>query len=186
MLASRAAIGWDRLMHSPDRTCGDSILTKVRPNMETLSPVTQLHFEAPPSDKPSLGDSGVVTRPVNEFAQGVIGIRNDFLAGKLGADNPMKRIEALAANAGDMIMGRNPDFHAMEWQNPIRLGSKIRYLCTEIRTYPDPGQAFFMFLAKQVTASMIAVEEQRLEPEQAATKLRPVLEDVVDRIVGAK
>lgn len=153
--------------------------------MTSLDPVVQLHFSHAVG-KPSLGDPAVVDRLVSGFVQAVIGVRNDFLAGTPGGDNPMQRIESLALKAGDTIMGRNPEYSAMAWQNPIRLGAKIRYLCAEIRDYPDPGQALFMFLARQVVVSMIAVEEKRMHPEQSAQKLRVVINDVVDRILGVQ
>jgi hypothetical protein len=153
--------------------------------MTSRDAVVQLHFSHA-ADKPSLGDPAVVDRLVSEFVQAVIGVRNDFLAGKPGADNPIQRIEQLASNAGDVIMGRHADYQAMAWQNPIRLGSTIRYLCQEIRDYPDPGQALFMFLSTQVVTSMIAVEEKRMHPEQSAQKLRVVINDVVDRILGVQ
>jgi hypothetical protein len=38
----------------------------------------------------------------------------------------------------------------------VHLGAKIRYLCREIVQYRDLGQAFFVWLSKQVVASMIA------------------------------
>lgn len=147
--------------------------------------VVQLHFENQ-TDKPSLGDWNVVSRLVTDFGQAVIAVRNDFLSGKPGTDDPVLRIERLAAKAGDVIMGRSPEYHAEPWNNPVRLGSKIRYLCDEIRQYPDPGQAFFVWLSKQVVASMVAVEEQRMSDEVAGKKLREVLDSAVDTLVGVR
>lgn len=141
--------------------------------------------DLPGDGKPSLGNYATVSQLVADFAQGVIAIRNDFHAGKPGAEDAPGRIEQLAKEAGDKIMGRDPAYHTMPWQVPHRLGARLSALLDEAAKF-EPGQALFVWLAKQVLTATMAVEAGRVSPEDSARSLQPVLSDVADRITGVK
>jgi hypothetical protein len=151
-----------------------------------MNPLAGLVFEGNPGGKPSLGDFNVVNRLVTEFAQDVIGVRKDFHSGKPGADKPIERIEALAGHFGDIFMGRNAEFAAQPWNNPIRLGSKIRVLCSDAAQYDDEGKALFIWLARNVVRSSEAVENGEMTDEQAGKRLRDVLDSVVAMLLGIR
>lgn len=152
---------------------------------DTIRTGISLPEDLPDDGKPSLGVYGVVRQLVADFAQNVIAIRNDFLAGKPGMEDAGSRIEQLAKAAGDKIMGRDPGYHTMPWQVPYRLGARLSAMLDEAGKY-EPGQALFVWLSKQVLNATIAVEEGKISPEDSARALQPVLDDVADRITGVK
>jgi hypothetical protein len=47
-------------------------------------------------------------------------------------------------------------------------------------------QAFFVCLAKQVTASMLVVEERGVDPRKSGARLREVLDDPADLLTSVR
>lgn len=144
-----------------------------------------LVFEGNPSGKPSLGDYTTVDRLVTGFAHDVLNVRKDFHAGKPGGDKPLERIEELAQHYGDIFMGRNDAYQAQPWNNPIRLGSKIRVLLNGTSD-PDEGKSLFVWVASNVVRSSQAVEQGSMTDEAAGKKLREVLDGVVAMLLGIR
>lgn len=136
--------------------------------------------------KPSLAHLSVVDKLVRDFSASVLLVKSGFQRGLSEAKNPLVVIEAQAREAGDIIMGRNPDYDAQPWNNPARLGNVIRVLLpNEVKHYGDPGAALFMWLANQTLKAGAALDEGGSD-EDAQARLGVVVEDVVARILGVR
>jgi hypothetical protein len=150
-----------------------------------MNALAGLKFDGAPDGRPSLGDYAVVERLVKGFAHDVINVRKDFHAGKPGGDKPVERIEALAQHYGDIFMGRNDAYQAQPWNNPVRLGSKIRVLLNGTSD-PDEGKSLFVWVASNVVRSSEAVESGSMTDEAAGKKLLEVLDGVVAMLLGIR
>ena len=144
-----------------------------------------LEFTPPPEGKPYLGDLEVVSGLVNHFAYRVLEIESAFRAGKPGYENAQQRIEAMAAKAGAAIMGNDPEFSVAPWQNRDRLGTVLRLTTPGIQYLDDPGVKFFEWMALGLVKIARAME-QGMPDEAAGPKVRVLLDDAIQKIIGIK
>ena len=144
-----------------------------------------LQLPTPPEDKPYLGQLEVVSALVNHFADQVLRIESAFRTGKPGFEDAQARIEALALAAGDAIMGRSVAYATAPWQNPERLGTVLRLTTPGIHYGDDYGVKFFEYIALQLV-KLNRVMEKGTAPEEIGARVRSLLDDAIDKIIGTK
>lgn len=141
-------------------------------------------FQAPPKDLPYLGDHAVVAGLINEFADDVLTIYHEFTTGRPGADKPLDQLNDMARDYGNIFMGRTPDRYAQApWNTVPRLGVRLRAAVDEIKGDEDPGEAYFRWLALQITKAGKALDDG-MAPEQVGPTVRAILDDAIGRLLG--
>ncbi len=144
----------------------------------------RLAFQAPPKGTPYLGDHAVVAGLINEFADDVLTIYHEFTTGRPGADKPLTQINDMAKDYGDIFMGRKPNRYApAPWNTRTRLGVRLRAAVDEIKGDEDPGEAYFRWLALQITRAGKALDDG-MAPEQVGPILRAILDDAIGRLLA--
>ena len=144
-----------------------------------------LEFTLPPEGKPYLGEMEVVSTLVNHFADRVLAIESAFRTGKPGFEDAMGRVQALAQDAGDAIMGRSPAYTAAPWQNPERLGMVLRLTTPGIHYGDDYGPKFFECIALELVKLNRAMEKGTA-PQEIGSRVRVLLDDAIAKILGVK
>lgn len=111
-----------------------------------------LNFDHQPEGKPSLSSLEDVGAIVQRFAAATLADYNKFGNEEVSRDEAMGSIHARAAEVGGIFMGKDPAYHATEWNSENRLGAHIRAQDAIKFKFQgqDPGEAFFEFLALQV------------------------------------
>jgi hypothetical protein len=142
-------------------------------------------FTPAPEGKPYLGEMDVVGSLVNNFADRVLAIESAFRAGKPGFEDAQVKIEALAQENGDAIMGRNPAYTAAPWQTDERLGKVLRLTTPGIHCGDDSGPKFFEYLALELVKLNRAME-RGTAPEEIGSRVRVLLDDAIAKILGLK
>jgi len=138
------------------------------------------------STKPSLGDPDVVRGLVSEFASQVVAVRKDYNAGKVAGEAAQARIAELGLEYGKIIMGFDSAYSALPWNDPTRLGRRIRLVTPAIDGITDPGAQLFLTLAGSLVELAVAHEEGRLPDEEVKSQADVMLEDVANLILGLR
>lgn len=136
------------------------------------------------SDKPSLGNPDVVRGLVSEFASGVVAARGAWLKGKEA--DPKARIRELAVEYGNIIMGRDARFEALPWNDPTRLGRRIRLVVPPEAGITDPGVLLFTAVGASLAQIAAAHEGDRLSDAAGEQHTRTLLEDAALLILGLR
>lgn len=136
--------------------------------------------------KPSLGDPDVVRGLVSEFAAGVVAVRKAFNAGKVDGDAAKEQIRDLAREYGGVVMGRDSSYLSLPWNDPGRLGRRIRLVVPAIEGVVDPGELIFLTVGGSLVELAVAHEEGRLPDADAERHTQSMLEDLADLILGVR
>lgn len=136
--------------------------------------------------KPSLGNPDVVRGLVSEFATQVVAARKSFNEGALSGDQAQSRVHDLAVEYGAVVMGRNQDYDTLPWNDPARLGRRIRLVLPEVDGVEDPGEQLFLSVGASLIEIAVAHEEGRMPDADAEQKAKVMLEDTADLILGVR
>ncbi len=139
-----------------------------------------------PADKPSLGDPGVVSGMVAEFAGAVVDVRRRYHEDKLSGDQAQAAILELAKEYGGIIMGRDDRFAAQPWHNVSRLGRRIRLVLAGAEGGGDPGEFLFTTIGASLSELAKAHEEERISDAEAESQSKEMLADVTQLILGTR
>lgn len=136
------------------------------------------------TDKPSLGNPEVALALVSEFAAQVVAVRGQYLTGK--SKDPKAEITELAAEYGDIIMGRDERYHALPWHNPSRLGRRIGLVIPLEDGAGDPGVQLFTKVAASLMELAVAHEGGRVSDADGEAATTAMLQDVAGLITGVR
>lgn len=136
--------------------------------------------------RPSLGDAGVVRALVSEFGSLIVATRKAYNLDQLTAEQAQERVHDIASEYGDVVMGRDPKYFAMPWNDPTRLGRRIRLVIPPIVGIDDPGLLLFMTVGTSLMAIAAAHEAGRLEDSAAEAHIQSMLEDTANLILGLR
>lgn len=137
------------------------------------------------SDKPSLGNPDVVRALVSEFAAAVVGVRGAWARAD-GGGSPVVQIRELAREYGRIIMGHDDRYASLPWNNPDRLGRRIRLVCPTEPDAADPGELLFVTVASSLMEIAAANEQGRLTDTDGEMHTKAMLEDAANLILGVR
>ncbi|WP_441280590.1 hypothetical protein [Tardiphaga sp. 862_B3_N1_1] len=138
-----------------------------------------------PSDKPSLGNPDTVRALVSEFGAAIVGVRAAWLRAG-GAGNPVESTHDLAKEYGRVIMGHDDRYQVLPWNNPDRLGRRIRLVCPAEDAATDPGELLFLTIGASLMEISAAHEQGRLSDVAAEAHTKTMLEDTANLILGVR
>jgi hypothetical protein len=144
-----------------------------------------LTVEFPDDDKLYLGSTPELRALLERYARSVMGFYDAFLQGQETGDVVLPKIEALAREYGDIIMGRNRHYRIAPWQERHRLGARLRaWHPEEIGRDDEPGEGFFRWLASNCIAASQELAAGEMSDEEVGAMLGEILQDCADRLVG--
>ncbi|EGV18777.1 hypothetical protein [Thiocapsa marina] len=144
-----------------------------------------LTVDFPDDDKLYLGSVVALRTLLEGYVHRVMAAYDEYLHGREGADVVLPKIEALAREYGDIIMGRNRHYRIAPWQERHRLGARLRYWYPEeIGRDDDPGEGYFRSLAAQCIAAAQEMAGGSMTDEEAGAELGEILQDNAERMVG--
>lgn len=138
------------------------------------------------TDKPSLGSASVVQGLVSEFAGAVVVVRKRYNQDKLTGEQAQADLRALAKEYGDIVMGRDDRFQALPWNDPSRLGRRIKLVTAPIDGVTDPGEQLFLTIGTSITELAVSHEEGRTSDEAAKAAMQAMLEDTAKLVQGVR
>lgn len=136
--------------------------------------------------RPSLGDSNVVRGLVSEFAAAIVDARKQYNQDKLTGDQAQAQVRELAKEYGDIVMGRDSRYFALPWNDPARLGRRIRLVTPPVDGVEDPGEQLFVTIGTSLMALAAAHEQDRVSDEDAEKHAQGMLEDTANLLVGIR
>lgn len=136
--------------------------------------------------RPSLGDANVVRGLVSEFAAAIVDTRKQYNLDKLTSEQAQERVHDLAKEYGDTIMGRDQRYAALPWNDPSRLGRRIKLVVPAIEDVTDPGELLFLTVGTSLMSIAAAHEQDRLPDTDAEKHTQAMLEDTANLIVGVR
>lgn len=136
--------------------------------------------------RPSLGNADVVRGLVSEFAAAIVDTRKQYNLDKLSGEQAQQRVRELAREYGDTIMGRDSRYDAMPWNDPARLGRRIKLVVPTIDEVTDPGELLFLTIGTSLMSIAAAHESDRLPDKDAEKHTQAMLEDTANLIVGVR
>lgn len=136
--------------------------------------------------RPSLGDAGVVRSVVSEFATRIVEVRKDYNQDKLTGEQAQDKVRDLAREYGGVVMGRDQSYFALPWNNPVRLGRRIRLVVPGIDGVDDPGELLFLTVGTSLMALAASHEQDRVEDAAAEQHAQSMLEDTANLILGLR
>lgn len=136
--------------------------------------------------RPSLGNAAVVRGLVSEFGAAVVDVRKQYNQDKLTGDQAQARVRDIAREYGHVIMGRDDRYAAMPWNDPGRLGVRIRKVVSEIDGIMDPGELLFTTIGTSLMAIAAAHEAGRLTDAAGELHTQEMLEDAANLILGLR
>jgi len=136
--------------------------------------------------KPSLGDPSVVGSMVSLFAHEVVETRKDYNLDKLSSEQAQERVRELAREYGRIVMGRDSRYAALPWNDPARLGRRIKLVVPAESGIDDPGELLFLNVGASIMSIAAAHEREELSDAEAKSKAQEILEDVVSLILGLR
>ncbi|MBB3017680.1 hypothetical protein FHR70_000720 [Microvirga lupini] len=134
--------------------------------------------------RPSLGNVDVVRGLVSEFGSAIVGVRKDYHEDKLTGEQAQERVRELAREYGDIILGRSEKYFALPWNDPSRLGRRIKLVVPAAEGVSDPGELLFVTIGTSLMAIGKAHEEERLSDADAERHTKDMLEDTASLILG--
>ncbi len=154
-----------------------------------MAPMTStdgdLTFEFPDDDRLYLGSVGALRTLLEGYAHRVMAAYDAFLQGREGGDIVLPKIEAIAREYGEILMGRNPRYIIPSWQERHRRGARLRAWHPEdIGQDDDPGEGYVRWLAAQCIAASQEMAAGSMTDEEAGAELGEVLRDSAERMVG--
>lgn len=138
------------------------------------------------SDRPSLGSPDVVRGLVSEFAASVVGVRRRYNEDKLSGEQAQEAVAELAAEYGRIVMGYDNRYQPLPWNDPARLGRRIRLVVPAIDGVEDPGELLFFTIGTSLVEIAKAHEEGRMSDDDAKGKAQEMLEDAANLILGVR
>lgn len=136
--------------------------------------------------RPSLGDLGVVRALVSEFATRIVELRKQYNQDQVTGEQAQERVRALAREYGDVVMGRDASYFALPWNDPARLGRRIRLVTPPVDGVEDPGEQLFVTIGTSLMALAAAHEQDRVSDEDAEKHAQGMLEDTANLLVGIR
>lgn len=138
------------------------------------------------SAKPSLGNAGVVRGLVSEFAGEVVASRRAYNEGKLDGGQAQERVRELAREYGRVVMGLDDRYEALPWNDPGRLGRRIKLVVPAVDGVDDPGEMLFVTVGTSLVSIAAAHEAGRLSDEEGEKRTKEMLEDAANLILGLR
>lgn len=136
--------------------------------------------------RPSLGNLDVVRGLVSEFAAAIVDARKQYNLDTLTGEQAQERVRELAREYGDVVMGRDSRYDAMPWNDPARLGRRIKLVVPPVDGVADPGELLFLTIGTSLMALAKAHEEKRLPDPDAEQHTKSMLEDTANLIAGIR
>lgn len=136
--------------------------------------------------RPSLGNADVVRGLVSEFAAAIVDTRKQYNLDKLTSEQAQARVHELAKEYGDTIMGRDSRYATLPWNDPTRLGRRIKLVVPSIDEIADPGELLFFTVGTSLMSLAAAHEQGRVPDENAEKHTQAMLEDTANLIVGVR
>lgn len=136
--------------------------------------------------RPSLGDGNVVRGLVSEFAAAIVDVRKDYNLDKFTGEQAQAKVRELAKEYGDIVMGRDSRYFALPWNDPVRLGRRIKLVVPAVDGVADPGEQLFVTIGTSLMALAKAHEEGRLPDADAEQHTKTMLEDTANLIQGLR
>lgn len=136
--------------------------------------------------RPSLGNPGVVRGLLSEFAASLVAIRKLYVTEAIAADDAKARVAESAREYGGVVMGRDPRYAALPWNDPTRLGRRIRLLVPDADGIDDPGELLFLAVAASLVELFAAHEAGDVSDSQAEKAVGDALSDTADLILGVR
>lgn len=140
----------------------------------------------PPGPLPSLGDLGVVSGLVSEFASEVVAARRAYNEDKLTDQQALARIHDLAREYGAIVVGADDRYQSLPWNSVQRLGRRIQRVVPAIDGVTDPGELLFLTIGSSLIDLAAEHEEDRMSDEDVKAKVDEMLVDTVDLIMGVR
>jgi len=144
-----------------------------------------LGFQAPTA-QPSLGDPDVVRGLVTEFASQVVAARRAYNEDKLDGEAAIERVRELAREYGNVIMGRDRRYQPLPWNDPARLGRRIRLVVPAQDGVEDPGELLFTVVGSSLVSLAAAHEDDRMSDDDVKSKVDVMLADTCDLLLGLR
>jgi len=136
--------------------------------------------------RPSLGNLNVVRGLVSQFGAEIVDVRKQYNLDKLTGEQAQARVHELAQEYGDIIMGRSKEYDALPWNDPQRLGRRIKLVVPAIPGVEDPGVLLFLTVGTSLMSLAKAHEEERLSDTDAEHHTKEMLEDTANLIAGLR
>lgn len=136
--------------------------------------------------RPSLGDANVVRGLVSEFAAAIVEARKQYNLDQLTGEQAKDRVRELAKEYGDTIMGRNARYFSLPWNDPARLGRRIKLVVPAVDGVSDPGELLFVTIGTGLMSLAKAHEEGRLPDTDVEQHTKAMLEDTANLISGLR
>ena len=133
---------------------------------------------------PYLGSPSVIDGLVRQYAADVVNIRKRQNAEELTDEEAQAAVIGLAQDAGAIVLGKNPEYKPMKWNNERRLGVVLRTHYPDGDRFDSPGTAAFVWLANQVLTAAMEIELGRPDAELQA-ELNEVFGPFVRVMLGA-
>jgi hypothetical protein len=138
------------------------------------------------TDKPSLGSAPVVQGLVSEFAGAVVNVRKRYNQDKLSGEQAQAEVRALAKEYGDIVMGRDQRYQALPWNDPARLGRRIKLVTAPIDGVTDPGEQLFLTVGLSIIELATAHEDERISDESTQAQMQEMLQDTANLVQGVR
>lgn len=138
------------------------------------------------SSKPSLGNPDVVRGLVSEFAGQVVGVRGAYNEDRVDDAGARDMVRELAREYGHIVMGRDGRYDPLPWNDPSRLGRRIRLVAPAIEGVDDPGEMLFLNIGTSLMTIAAAHEQGRLSDEDGERHTKVMLEDAANLILGLR
>lgn len=138
------------------------------------------------SSKPSLGNADVVRGLVSEFSGEVVAARKDYNLGKIDGGQAQERIRDLAREYGRIVMGLDDRYEPLPWNDPGRLGRRIKLVVPAAEGVEDPGELLFLTIGTSLMSIAAAHEQGRLSNADGEKRTKEMLEDTANLILGLR
>lgn len=136
--------------------------------------------------RPSLGNVDVVRGLMSEFGAAIVDVRKSYNLDKLTGEQAQQRVRELAGEYGNIIMGRDNRYFALPWNDPDRLGRRIKMVVPAVAGVADPGELLFLTIGTSLMAIAAAHEGGRLTDEDGERHTKEMLEDAANLILGTR
>lgn len=136
--------------------------------------------------RPSLGNADVVRGLVSEFGADVVDVRKRYNANSITGDQAQACVRELAKDYGDVIMGRDKEYGSLPWNDPERLGRRIRLVVPALDGIADHGELLFVTIGASLMSIAAAHESGRMTDEDGEKHTKTMLEDAANLILGLR
>lgn len=136
--------------------------------------------------RPSLGNLNVVRALVSEFATRIVNVRKEYNLDKLSGEEAQAKVRELAREYGDIVLGRDPSYFSLPWNNEHRLGLRILMVVPAVDGVTDPGELLFLTVGTSLMSIAAAHEGGRLSDEDGEKHTQEMLADTANLIVGLR